>query len=92
LGPGTSDTFSDWQRHSGQHFSLARSPHWDGADAERWHVAQGHRLVDELIKAPPAMRPTLDIWAFDADSEENDIAGVAPQSAGLWVHEPAEQS
>jgi hypothetical protein len=36
----------------------------------------------------PTVRLTLDIWALDADSIEDDTAGVASPFSGIWVREP----
>jgi hypothetical protein len=60
--------------------------------AEQRHIAQGHRLFDQLVEALPSTRITLRLWAVDADdSTDDDIADVRPSSAGLSVDEPGKQ-
>ena len=57
-----------WQKHFDGHFAFDRWPHWDSKDAERWHVVEGHRLFDKLVRALPDTQITFDIWAVDTDT------------------------
>jgi hypothetical protein len=88
LPPTLATALIAWAQQFEKHFALDRWPHWDSKAAERWHVAEGHRLFDELVRVLPDTRITLDIWAVDTDSVEQENSGVQPPSAGIWVHEP----
>jgi hypothetical protein len=78
----------NWQTQFDGHFAFDRWPHWDSKDSEQWHVAEGHRLFEELVRALPDAKITFDIWAVDNATLEDEHAGVRPPSTGRWVHDP----
>jgi hypothetical protein len=88
LPPSLTAALLAWQQQFDAHFAVDRWPHWDSKAAEEWHVAEGHRLFQALIRALPSTKIMLRVWALDSDLEEEDSAGVESPLAGVWIHEP----